>query len=216
MHLRDDASSTRDRLIAAAEVLFAERGIDGVSLREVTRRSGARNAVAIQYHFADRHGLLAAVLGRHLAGVAAGRHPMMDEFEASNSPSARALASALVRPLAAKLGEADGGPEFLQIYADVMSRDAALIGDLDSSMKRWRTLATGVLEPEALLLHRRFTAILYAAVELGRRAKAGPHQDNALFTSWLIDVIAAVLAAPVSSETRRLLGRRVVEADESV
>jgi hypothetical protein len=29
-----------------------------------------------------------------------------------------------------------------------------------------------------------------------------------LFTSWLIDVVAAVLAAPVSDETRRLARER--------
>ncbi|HJT96222.1 MAG TPA: helix-turn-helix domain-containing protein, partial [Mycobacterium sp.] len=39
---------TRNRLIAAGERLFAERGVDNVSLREITRASGSRNVVALQ------------------------------------------------------------------------------------------------------------------------------------------------------------------------
>jgi hypothetical protein len=57
-------------------------------------------------------------------------------------------------------------------------------------------------------LHRRFTAILYAAVELGRRARSGPRRDDRLFTSYVVDVVTAILAAPVSDETRRLAGER--------
>jgi AcrR family transcriptional regulator len=36
-------AGTRDRLIAAAEELFAANGIQAVSLREIVRASGARN-----------------------------------------------------------------------------------------------------------------------------------------------------------------------------
>src|ERR687892_231101 len=46
--------TTAERLIAAAESLFATHGIDGVSLREINRAAGARNASALQYHFGDR------------------------------------------------------------------------------------------------------------------------------------------------------------------
>ena len=56
------STETRARLLSAAERLFAERGIDAVSLREITRESGARNAIAAQYHFADRAGLVQAIL----------------------------------------------------------------------------------------------------------------------------------------------------------
>ncbi len=44
--------------MSAAEKLFAARGVDRVSLREINRASGARNAVALQYHFGDRDGIV--------------------------------------------------------------------------------------------------------------------------------------------------------------
>ena len=57
-----NATATREQLIAAAETLFAERGIEGVSLREINAAAGQRNASSIQYHFGNRDGLLAAVI----------------------------------------------------------------------------------------------------------------------------------------------------------
>ena len=57
--------TTRRQLVSAAETLFAERGIEGVSLREINAAAGMRNATALQYHFHDRYGLVKAVLAKH-------------------------------------------------------------------------------------------------------------------------------------------------------
>jgi hypothetical protein len=65
-----------------------------------------------------------------------------------------------------------------------------------------------LIEEDAVRLHRRLTAIQFAAVELGRRARSGPHTDERLFTSYVIDVVAAIVEAPVSPETRRLAQER--------
>ena len=218
-------SDTRARLVTAAETLFAERGIDAVSLREVTRASGARNAIAVQYHFSDRAGVVQAILDKHSPNVEARRNAMLDDYEARSGESEganerpangdlRLLAAAFVRPLAAQLGNPNGGPEYLQIYADLINRPrpewaiAAPDDQLTNSVQRWRKLLDPLLEPDATRLHRRFTAMLHASVELGRRARSGPHTDDRLFVSYLIDVVTAILAAPVSAETRRLADER--------
>ena len=65
-----------------------------------------------------------------------------------------------------------------------------------------------LLAEDAARLHRRFTAILHTVLELSRRARSGPHRDDRLFTSYLVDVVTAILAAPVSDETRRLAEER--------
>src|ERR1043166_2266348 len=52
---------TRDRLLAAAEKLFAERGFKKVTVREICREAGA-NIAAINYHFGDKRGLYREVL----------------------------------------------------------------------------------------------------------------------------------------------------------
>lgn len=200
---------TRTRLLTAAERLFSERGIDGVSLREITRESGARNAIALQYHFDDRAGVLQAIFDKHVPAVEAGRHAMLDEYDARGEPDLRSLASALVRPLAAKLADRDGGLEFLQIYAELIDRPREPSKPSGSdSLQRWRSLVEPLLDREAARLHRRFTAILHTTQELGRRARTGPRADDRLFTSYLIDVVTAILAAPVSEETKRLAVER--------
>ena len=200
---------TRTRLLEAAERLFAERGVESVSLREITRESGARNAIALQYHFEDRAGVLQAIFDKHVPEIEARRHAMLDEYEARGEDDLRALASALVRPLAAKLADRDGGLHFLQIYAELVEGPKQPIANgTTDSLTRWRQLLEPLLDEEAARLHRRFTAILHTTQELGRRARTGPRADDRLFTSYLIDVVTAILGAPVSAETRRLAKER--------
>lgn len=64
----------RERLLREAARLFAERGVDGVSTREICAAAGV-NPGAIHYHFGDKDGLYAEVLrlpaqdlNRELAG----------------------------------------------------------------------------------------------------------------------------------------------------
>jgi hypothetical protein len=118
-----------------------------------------------------------------------------------------------VRPLAAKLTDPDGGPQYLQIMADLMNRprppfDPDELEDTASSIGRWRRLVGEVLDDDATRLHRRFAAIRFAMVEMGRRARSGPRADERLFTSDLVDLVAGVLSASVSDETRRLAAAR--------
>jgi len=205
--------TTRARLITAAEHLFAARGIDAVSLREINRAAGARNAVAVQYHFEDRAGVVRAVLQKHRPGVEARRHAMLDEYEVDVAGDLRRLAAALVRPWAAKLADPDGGPEYLQIQAEVLNRPrppavAVVPADASDSIHRWRSLVEPLLGRDAIRLHRRFTAMRLAAGELGRRASSAPHTDDRLFVSHLVDLVAAILSAPVSGETLRLADDR--------
>jgi AcrR family transcriptional regulator len=203
--------TTRVRLINAAEQLFAARGIDAVSLREINRASGARNAIAVQYHFEDRAGVVRAVLQKHRPDVEARRHALLDQCEADGAPDLRCLAAALVRPWSAKLADADGGPQYLQIHAELLNRPRPhfeTATDPSDSIHRWRSQVEPLLGEDAIRLHRRFTAMRLAAGELGRRASTAPHTDDRLFVSHLIDLVAAILAAPVSDETLRLADDR--------
>jgi AcrR family transcriptional regulator len=205
--------TTSDRLVRAAERLFAERGIDAVSLREINRVAGAKNASALQYHFGDRNGLLRAVLAKHQGAVEDRRHAMLDAYEATGHADLRALAGALVRPLAAKLADPDGGPAYLQIVADLVNRprpiiDPADFDDPSSSVFRWRQAVGALLQGDATRLHRRFVARRFATVELALRARGAPHTDDRLFVSQLVDLVTGVLAAPLSEETLRLDAER--------
>src|SRR5579871_4589811 len=116
------ASDVAHSLVRAAERLFAERGSDSVSLRDITVAAGATNASAVQYHFGGRAGLIRAVLAKHEVEVERRRHAMLDEYEARSEAGARALAAAMVRPLAAELDNDDGGTGYLQLVSDLYNR----------------------------------------------------------------------------------------------
>ena len=206
-------ADTRTRLIVAAEELFAANGIEAVSLREIVRASGARNTAALQYHFGDRAGLVRAILDKHHLDVDTRRHAMLDAYEAEGEDDIWSLSRALVQPLAAQLADADGGCAYLQILAELMNRprpvlDPAGLDDPDDSMFRWRELASPLMSEGALRLHRRFVVLRFAVVELARRADGAPHRDDRLFTSHLVDLVAALLQAPASPQTLRLAEAR--------
>src|SRR4051794_41890454 len=48
------APSTKEQIVLAAEALFAERGIEGVSLRQIGAAAGNGNNSAVQYHFGTK------------------------------------------------------------------------------------------------------------------------------------------------------------------
>ena len=201
---------TRAQIVSAAERLFAAHGIEGVSLREINRAAGQRNASALQYHFGDRAGLLRAVLEKHRADTEPRRHALLDRYAVDGAPDTRSLVAALVLPLAGKLADPDGGRHYLQINAEVSTRPAfsALIRSPDpaNSMRRWHAVLDGV-HPESgrAVLHWRVPAVRFAFVELARRASERPRRDDRLFVSHLIDLVTAVLEAPVSPATEGLL-----------
>lgn len=61
--------SLRPALIAAAEAVIAERGLDRFSLRETARRAGV-SAAAPAHHFGDARGLLTAIAVQAFADLA--------------------------------------------------------------------------------------------------------------------------------------------------
>jgi AcrR family transcriptional regulator len=91
--------ATRAALVTAAERLFAERGIDAVSLREIGAAAGKRNPNVTQYHFGDRDSLVRAVVRARAGTHHVKREALLDE--ADGDPEG--LARALVEPLADEL-----------------------------------------------------------------------------------------------------------------
>jgi AcrR family transcriptional regulator len=61
---RAEKPVTRDRLIDAAGVIFAERGYRGATMREIADRSGA-NLAAAHYHFGSKQKLYRDVVRTH-------------------------------------------------------------------------------------------------------------------------------------------------------
>ncbi len=93
------SSSTRELLLDAAALLFAERGIDNVSIAEIVRTADQRNSSAVHYHFGSRDEVLRAVLARHVPAIAERRHELLEQARARPPSDVRSAAEAIVRPV---------------------------------------------------------------------------------------------------------------------
>jgi AcrR family transcriptional regulator len=89
--------AARLEIVHAAERLFAERGIEAVSLRDVNLAAGQKNHSAAQYHFGDRAGLIAAVFEARMDAINEDRHRLLAELDPGDPLAA--LVHALVAPL---------------------------------------------------------------------------------------------------------------------
>ncbi len=93
---------TRERIMKAAERLFAERGYDGTSIRAIVARARV-NQAAINYHFEGKDGLYREVLRAAFRGLT--EHQLAHAAEASAMSREEALAEFIrrqLRPLLAR------------------------------------------------------------------------------------------------------------------
>ena len=60
--LSADSDTTRQRILEAAEFVFAQKGREAASVREILKRAGVKNIAAINYHFGDKNRLYIAVV----------------------------------------------------------------------------------------------------------------------------------------------------------
>ena len=204
-------SSTRRNLVAVAERLFAEKGLDGVSLVEICLEADQKNRSAVQYHFGDKAGLIAAIRDKHRPAVERRRIDWLDTLEANEKASLRDFINALVYPLAEELLEPDGGASFVRVNAGLIGHPqySPMSRDLAGSPTAARLLAhivrTGpklprdTVGPRMLLV----TVMLFHGLADWARLQADRQGINPtdweVFVGNLVDSIVSVLEKPAGS-----------------
>jgi len=195
----------RTALLAHAERLFAERGIEAVSLRDVSAAAGQRNHSAAQYHFADRHGLVAAVYAVRMGEVNARRQQRLAELARDGrDDDLEALVAAAIVPLVEVIAEADGwyGRFLARTRWDTLAREA--LDDLPEAASI-RTVMRRIIArldrlPDGLARSRAdqmLTLVIgtVAGWEWARH-RGSPRLSQAALTDDLVTTALAVLRAP--------------------
>ena len=100
-----------DRIIDAAEELFARHGYDGASMRSITQKAGV-NLAAIHYHLGDKQTLYALVVSRRLRPINETRLAWLEKAEQQADGQVVPLAQVIefmARPVFELCEDADHG-----------------------------------------------------------------------------------------------------------
>ncbi len=91
--------STKNKILDAAESLFADKGFNGTSLREITGLASV-NLAAVNYHFGSKKELIKAVMSRYMNELSPRLESALSLLcESSSKPSLHEVFSAFVEPL---------------------------------------------------------------------------------------------------------------------
>ena len=108
--------STKDRILGAAEELFAQFGFTGTSLRQVTSRADV-NIAAVNYHFGSKENLVNEVFRRRMDDMSAQRLAALQTAIADHPGELEPILAAFVEPALALAQDRQGGGAFVRVIA---------------------------------------------------------------------------------------------------
>ena len=122
-----EPASARERILHAAEQLFAEHGMSGVGLRAISAAAEV-NLASIAYHFGSKDGLLEALFALRAAPIAEERLRLLDDAEkrADGKPELEDILDAFIRPALTMGSQRNGGPAFGRLRARLATEPEAL------------------------------------------------------------------------------------------
>jgi AcrR family transcriptional regulator len=208
------ADGTRIQLMLAAERLFAELGIDSVSLRQINNAAGQRNSSAAHYHFGSKGSLVAAILAYRMEQISARRSRLLARVaDATGAARLRGLVEALLLPFVEEMEENPESRNYIFFLAQLIglpTTDVAAVWRCQFDEQVGHVYA-GLREalpavPDEVFTARYGLLWIVAIKALAERERAnGSVLANgavpALFTSNLVDVLVGLISAPVSGET---------------
>jgi AcrR family transcriptional regulator len=121
------SAQTRERFIDAGQALFAEHGVDAVSLNEITVAAGQKNRNALQYHFGNREGLLQAIIDRHASRVHLLRKDYFARASVRDGSAARVAARGLVIPLAEYIADTPQAVFYVKILSQLAAQNHPIV-----------------------------------------------------------------------------------------
>jgi AcrR family transcriptional regulator len=125
---------TKQRLLDAAETLFAQEGFHNTSLRAITGRAGV-NLAAVNYHFGSKEALLDAVIERRLSPLNALRRANLESVshrarQAGRRPKVEATLRAFIEPTLRFRESGPGAEAFITLLGRILAEPDAALRDL--------------------------------------------------------------------------------------
>lgn len=108
--------STKERILGAAEALFATHGFAGASLRQVTAAAKV-NLAAVNYHFGSKDKLIEEVFRRRLDELNSRRVAELAKLAQREDTDLEAVLDAYIRPALDLSRNGGGGAAFVRVLA---------------------------------------------------------------------------------------------------
>jgi AcrR family transcriptional regulator len=212
---RATSEETRNQIKAAAQLLFARRGIDGVTVQEIVTAAGQRNNAALHYHFGSKEELIRQMVVDGAAVLDERRRGMLDEIEARGGPtSIREVMLVLVLPVI-ELGDDERWRGYIRFTSHLQASDpkalrAALNNRWNSGyvdcfnyLKQMLPLPAPIIEQRLSMFAIYANSILSAheAAAESRNTKNSRLWGQPFTTENMLDMLEAAITCPPSKST---------------
>lgn len=199
-----DAESVgvKERMILMGEVLFAEHGINGASMREIASKSGQRNHNAVQYHFGSREGLVRAIFDYRMEQMEPTRYRMLQVAEAGGLlMDARTLLDIVMLPQL-DLEDADGNHSYASFLSQHLLRSRPTrFGDFGSESPPYLARTLDLLRARIAYLptpvaQRRLVngCLMFLNILASHRGSGGPGDLEEPFELALEDTMEMIVS----------------------
>lgn len=209
----DRRDTSRERLLDAAESLFAEIGYAGISVREISAKADV-NLGSIPYYFGTKENLLKEVLLRRVLPINAERGRLLKVVMENPKPTVESILYAVLAPafrssreliayrkLAGRLAT-DPTPEVRKVMDDIYNAGTLIFPkalrsvcpQIETEEFYWRLMCV-------------YGSMFYVQADTGRmQTVAGPHFDTSdpeLALKFVIPFLAAGLRAPATIRRKK-------------
>ncbi|WP_433293423.1 TetR/AcrR family transcriptional regulator [Pseudonocardia sp. CA-142604] len=205
----DRAAATRDRILDAAERLFAERGVLAVSNRQIGEAAGQGNNSVVGYHFGGRSELVLAILRRHAVAVEKLRTDLLTRVGPGSA--LHDWVGCIVRPLPAhlaELGDQSWHARFLAQASNEPTLRAVIRADAKASLSlrqaregMFRLLPALPAEVRAERGEMSRLVVVHMCAEYERALQNGaasPNRTWEMAAARLVDAVVGLWLAPVT------------------
>jgi AcrR family transcriptional regulator len=213
--VRATSEETKNQIKAAAQMLFAQRGVDGVTVQEIVNAAGQRNNAALHYHFGSKEELIRQMVVDGAAVLDRRRREMLDAIDAGGGPkSIREVILILIMPVI-ELGEDERWRGYIRFTSNLQASDpktlrAALNNRWNSGyVDCFKHLKQMLPLPAAVIEQRLSMFTIYANSILSAHEAALESHNTRNSRLWgrsftienMLDTLEATLACPLSDQT---------------
>lgn len=206
---------TRLHLKKTALKLFAQRGIENVSVRDIQVAAGQKNNGSITYYFSSRDALIREIVADVAAVLDEDNNRRLDLLEARGGPRSVREVAEILLPIVEREGEDSAEGHYqLQFFTSVLiTRRDLLFEATEGADRATRRCFQHIVQlaPEMPrgILRQRLQLMLLFALSAGASMEAGKEDHRSWSRLWgqqsakpnLADLMAGLIVAPVSDET---------------